>query len=457
MSSPTDGLGVDTTRRIVTVGASLAGLTAAAELRRLGFAGSLTLVGDETHLPYDRAPLTKGVLTGAIETGSTRLVGAEDLEADWLLGVAAVRLDRERRLVVLADGRQLPYDRVLVATGRRARLWPKAHEAAFDNVVTIRRREDAHELRGRLRRARKVMVLGAGFIGSEVASSCRELGLDVTIVDLADAPLETALGQPFSTAAATLQRRHGVDLRMRTSITRMIPGNDDDDRRVRQVQLDDGSVVDVDLVVVAIGSVPNTEWLAGAGLAVDPRYGLACDGTLRAVTDEAMPDDAVYAAGDVAQVPHPVYDNQLIAVEHWGTAVDHGRIAAHNMISGPGGRRTVTALPRFWSNQFGVNIKSVGLPTAADHLVVVQGSVESERGVLLYGRAGVTVAAVSLNAPRELEPYVTLITSRAPFPPDLNLPDRAPSGPPPPVPVRFARSDDSTRAPKSAWGRTPTR
>ncbi len=423
-------------RRVVVVGASLAGLRAAEELRRLGFDGSLTVVGDEPHRPYDRTPMSKGALTGAQPPGSTQLAADDDLEAQWLLGVPAAALDRQRRHVVLADGRQLPYDRALVATGRRARPWPDPATAGAANVVTVRTREDGAALRARLSTGpARVLVVGAGFVGSEVASACRELGVDVTVVDRADAPLQTALGQRVGRAAAGLQLEHGVDLRMRTSVRAMVL---DGAREVRRVDLDDGSSVDVDAVVVAIGSVPNVGWLAGSGLAVDPRAGVACDGTLRAGTTDGPVDASVYAAGDVAQVPHPVYDGHLLAVEHWGTAVDHGTISARNVLGVDGGRTTVTALPRFWSNQFGVSIKSVGVPSAADQLVVAQGSVENQRGVVVYGRAGRTVAAVALNAPRELEPYAAMITAGAAFPPVLNVPDWPEGAAPRPVPVHLA-------------------
>lgn len=427
-----------TVARVVVAGASLAGLRAAEQLRRRGFDGSLTVVGDEPHRPYDRTPMSKGALTGAQAPGSTQLVADDDLEAEWLLGVPATGLDRHRRRVVLADGRQLPYDRLLVATGRRARPWPDPATAAAANVMTVRTREDAEALRARLRAGpRRVLVVGAGFVGSEVASSCRELGLEVTVVDHADAPLQAALGQRVGGAAASLQQRHGVDLRMRTAVARLVL---DGAGEVRRAELDDGTALEVDVVVVAIGSLPNVEWLDGSGLAVDPRTGVVCDGALRARTAGGGVDEAVCAAGDAAQVPHPAYDDQLLAVEHWGTAVDHAAVAAATMLGVDGDRPRVTALPRFWSHQFGVSIKSVGVPAAADELVVAQGSVEGRRGVVVYGRAGTVVAAVAFDAPRELEPYAAMITARAPFPPVLDVPDWPLGAAPRPVPVHLASS-----------------
>lgn len=428
-----------TAERIVVVGASLAGLRTAEELRRLGFDGSLVVVGDEPHLPYDRAPLTKSVLTGRVAAGSTQLAVRDDVEAEWVLGVPAVGLDRQDQQVVLADGRRLPYDRVLVSTGMHARPWTGDGGAAVGGVVTLRTRADAEDLRARLAAGpRRVVIIGAGFIGSEVASSCRELGIDVTVVDRGDAPLQGALGHVVGPRTTALHRSHGVDLRLRTSVTGMSgPAGG-----LTRVHLDDGTSVAADVVVAALGSVGSTAWLEGSGLAVHPRGGVVCDGTLRVLTDAGVPDDACYAAGDVAQVPHPVYDDQLLVVEHWGTAVDHGVIAAHNMLARPADRTVVTVVPQFWSNQFGVNIKSVGVPSLADQVVIVHGPTE-QREVLVYGRAGVTVAAVAFNAPRELPAYGPLIEERAPFPPATGLLDwdggaeplpvtpgfRAPAGP----------------------------
>ncbi len=427
-------------RRVVVVGASLAGWSAAQELRRLGFDGSLTVVGDEPYLPYDRTPLTKGVLTGRLSPDATPLPrDAANLDAEWVLGMAAGALNRSTQEVVLTDGRRLSYDRVLISTGMRARPWPRSDEARLRGVVTVRGRDDATALAARLAgRPRRVLVVGAGFIGSEVASSCRELGLDVTVVDRAEAPLQAALGQVFGVAAAKLQREHGVDLRLRTSVARI---HDDGSGQVCAATLDDGSTVAVGLVVVAVGSVPATEWLSGSGLLLAPGRTVTCDSSLRALTVASggggpEPDDTCYAAGDVAAVPHPNYGDELLSVEHWGTAIDHGNTAAHNLLRPPAEHRPVSKLPRFWSNQFGVNLKSVGVVSVAEEMIVAQGSVRERRGVALYGRAGVTAAAVAINAPRELEPYAGLVAAGAPFPAVMEVADRG--NPPQPVGVRFA-------------------
>lgn len=452
--------------RVVVVGASLAGLSVAQEVRRLGFYGRLTVIGEEPHLPYDRPPLTKGVLTGRLAADQTQLPLEDELDVEWVLGVAATALDRKAREVVLADGRRVTYDRLVISTGSAARPWPQAGEARLQGVLTVRTRDDAADLAGRLAaRPRRVLVVGAGFIGSEVASSCRELGLDVTVVDLAQAPLQAPLGQALGAMAARLQQAHGVDLRSRTSVARI---HDEGSGHVRAVTLDDGTMLEVDLVVVAVGSVPATGWLAGSGIVLTPEGSVTCDDTLRVRTDPATTnrlgvdpsavdseyDDACYAAGDVTAVPHPTYDGAVLAVEHWGTAVEHGRTAAHNLLRAPAENRHVTALPRFWSNQFGLNLKSAGVTSVADQMLVAEGSLEQPRGVLLYGRGGTTVAAVSLNAPRELEPYAALVECGAPFPPELKVADRG--EPPAVVPVRSTGAAGTSHEPEAEVVSRPT-
>jgi 3-phenylpropionate/trans-cinnamate dioxygenase ferredoxin reductase component len=409
--------------RIVIVGASLAGLRAAEALRLAGFTGSLTLIGDEPYPPYDRPPLSKTVLTGWLPVEHTTLPRFVDIDAEWRLGVPAVALDLAGRRVQLGNGQELTFDRVLIATGTRARQWPNADEAALDGVFTVRTRDDATRLReGLAAGPDRVLIIGGGFIGSEVASVCRELGLPVTLVERSGVPLDNALGATAGGAAARLQRHHGVDLRTGVTVLAL-----EGDGRLRRAQLSDGDVVDVDLAVVALGAVRNTEWLHGAGLAADTR-GVACDASCRVFSAEGVVLDDVFVAGDVARWPHPLFDGQLIAVEHWDNAVKQAAVAAHNMVRPPTERRAYNALPAFWSNQFGLNIKSVGMPSFADEIVVTQGSTPELRFVAVYGGRGRIVAAVAVNAPLWLDFYQALITARAPFPPPFDAID-APAEP----------------------------
>jgi len=395
-------------------------LRAAEALRAAGFNGRLTLIGDEPYPPYDRPPLSKAVLLGRVLAARTGLPQERDIAAEWLLGVPAAGLDLKSREVLLADGRRVGFDRILITTGTRARPWPDPVAATLDGVCTLRTQDDAARLRARLAAGpRRVLVIGGGFTGSEVASSCRELGLSVTLTERAPTPLSGALGGAAGTVAARFQREYGVDLRCHVTVMAL---EGDGHGRLRQARLSDGDVLDVDVAVVALGAVRNVEWLHSAGLAADAR-GVVCDGSCRVFDADGIVLDDVFAAGDVARWPHPVYGGQLLAVEHWGNAVDQARTAAHNMVCAPADRRPHKPLPIFWSNQFGMNIKSVGLPTFADQITLVQGSVAEKRFVAAYGHQGRTVAAVAVNMPRWLPGYQALIEASAPFPPDLHAAD----------------------------------
>jgi NADPH-dependent 2,4-dienoyl-CoA reductase/sulfur reductase-like enzyme len=403
----------------VIVGASLAGLRAAEALRAEGFTGALTLIGDEPHAPYDRPPLSKAVLTGWLPADHTTLPQLLDIDAEWLLGVPAVGSTSgpARHVGRRASCRvRPPADRVRDAgpcvarhrTGRAGRRGGTAY---------ARRRR---RLRERLVAGpRRVLVIGGGFTGSEIASVCCDIGLPVTLAERAAAPLAGALGGAAGLVAAQVQREHGVDLRCTVTVLAL---EGDAQGRVRRARLSDGDVLDIDLAVVALGAVRNVEWLSGSGLAVDAR-GVVCDAACRAFSADAVVLDDVFVAGDVARWPHPLYDGQLLAVEHWGNAVDQARTAAHNMVCPPAERRAHKPLPAFWSNQFGLNIKSVGVPPFADEVVVTQGTVAARRFAAAYGRAGRTVAAVTVNMPRTLPAYAALIEERAPFPPVLHAAD----------------------------------
>ncbi|MDX3096704.1 FAD-dependent oxidoreductase [Streptomyces sp. ME19-03-3] len=406
--------------RIVVVGASLAGLRAAETLRDEGFEGSLTLVGDEPHPPYDRPPLSKQVLLGRVPAAGTGLPARRRVDARWKLGVAATGVDGVDKRVFLANGEELPYDRLLIATGTRARPWPNPAEAALDGVFTLWTSDDAAGLAQRLDAGpRRVLVIGAGFTGSEIASACRERDLPVTVVERGPAPLVGALGGTLGAVAAEMHRRHGVDLRCGVQVTSL-----EGDGRLTGARLSDGSTVEADVAVVALGAVRNTEWLADSGLAAGPR-GVTCDAGCRAFDMYGIVTDDVFVAGDVARFPHPLFGYQLLALEHWGNAVAQAEVAAHNMVSTGPFRRPHLAVPTFWSSQFGHNIKSVGVPTYSDRVVVAQGSLREARLVVVYGYKGRVTAAVSVNRAKWLDYYRNLIETAAPFPPEPGAADRA--------------------------------
>jgi NADPH-dependent 2,4-dienoyl-CoA reductase/sulfur reductase-like enzyme/ferredoxin len=431
------------TGRIVIVGASLAGLAAAAELRREGFTGSLTMIGDERHAPYDRPPLSKQALDGLIAADHTRLPRSDEVHARWLLGVRATGLDLVGKQVRLADGGTVGYDRLLIATGTRARPWPNEAEAALDGVFALRTLDDAVGLRQRLAgRPRRVLVIGGGFTGSEVASACRDQDLAVTVAEQGPAPLVGALGEEIGAVTADMHREHGVDLRCGITVISL---EGDAGGRLRRAHLSDWTTVDADVAVVALGAIRNTEWLRGSGLAVGA-YGVACDAGCRAVDVNGVTTDDVFVAGDVARFPHPLYDYQFVTLEHWGNAARQAEVAAHNMISGPTDRWPHLATPVFWSTQFGTNIKSVGVPTFADQVVIAQGSVDERRFVAAYGYRGRMTAAVSFDQVKWLEFYQKMIDAAAPFPPGSGAADQPADGQPVPVglPAREIRDPQAT-------------
>ncbi len=402
--------------RVVIVGASLAGLRAAEALREEGFAGSLTLVGQERQEPYDRPPLSKRVLQGLMPPEHTELPKRRVVDADWRLGVSATGLDLSDRRVHLADGQDLGFDRLLIATGVRARPWPNSAQAGLEGVCTLRTSDDARRLVERLDAGPgRVLVIGAGFTGSEIASVCRERGLQVTVAERGPAPLIGALGGVIGATAADMQRDHGVDLRCGVTVTAL---EGDGQQRLCRAQFSDGQTLEVDLAVVALGAVRNTEWLAGSGLAAGPR-GVASDAGCRAFDLNGIVTDDVFVVGDVARCPHPLYEYQLLALEHWSNAIAQAEVAAHNMMNPGPRRRPHLAIPAFWSSQFGVNIKSVGVPTFADEVAIVQGSVQERRFVAVYGYRGRVTAAVAFDQGMWLDFYCQLIETAVPFPPEF--------------------------------------
>ncbi|MEU1806827.1 FAD-dependent oxidoreductase [Streptomyces sp. NPDC019937] len=343
-------------RRVVVVGASAAGLAAAETLRRTGYDGTVTLVGDEPHAPYDRPPLSKQILGGEWDAGRLPLRGRDELDAlglDLRLGVAATGLDPAGRTVALADGAEVPYDGLVVATGVRPRRLP-----GDGGAHVLRTLDDALGLRDRLTAGTRLVVVGAGFLGAEAAAVARGLGAEVTLLEPAPVPLAPAVGEEVGRVLSRAHLDHGVDLRTGVTVTEVTGDG---------VRLADGGRVAADEVLVAVGSVPNTEWLEGSGLAVG--NGLECD-------EFSAAAPGVYGAGDVACWHNPLFGTAM-RIEHRTNATEQGVAAARNLLApGPEARRPYQPVPYFWSDQYGMRIQAYGHLRGHEEVAVVEGSLE---------------------------------------------------------------------------------
>jgi len=346
----------------VVVGASAAGLAATETLRREGYDGTLTLVGDEPHPPYDRPPLSKQFLTGQWDTGQLALRTGADLDAlglDLRLGVAATGLDPATRSVRLSDGSTVSYDGLVVATGVRPRRLPGK------DTQVLRSLDDALALRDRLGPGRRLVVVGAGFLGAEAAATAAGLGTDVTLLEPAPVPLAHVVGTEVGQVLSRAHLEQGVELRTGVTVSEVTGTG---------VLLADGEVVEGDAVLIAVGSRPNTEWLAGSGLAVDD--GVACDAYCKAAP-------GIYAAGDVARWYNPLFATSM-RVEHRTNASEQGMAAARNLLAAPEARKPFAPVPYFWSDQYDMRIQAYGHLRGHDEVVVVQGDLAERHFVVAY-------------------------------------------------------------------------
>ena len=370
------------------VGASLAGYWAAETLRRDGFKGRISLIGDEPHAPYDRPPLSKKFLAGDLDDDRLPLTTAEklaDLGLEMRLGCRATGLDVATRTLEV-DGVAEPYDGLLIATGARCRNLPGT--AGLAGVHTLRTRDDAEAIRDALANgARRVVVVGAGFIGAEVASTAIGRGAEVTMVEALEAPFGRVLGVEMGAVMADVHRRHGVDLRTGVGVDEVL-GDD----RLAGVRLADGATLEADLLVVGIGVVPNTDWLEGSGLTLDD--GVVCDETCLAAPDVA-------AAGDVARWANPRY-GEVMRVEHWDNAVQQGVHAARRLLQSDEEATPYAPVPWFWTDQYDRKVQLAGRPHTDDEVRVVAGSTAEHRFAAFYGRDGRFTAALGMNRPRQV-------------------------------------------------------
>ena len=388
-------------KNLVVVGASLAGLRAVEALRRRGFDGRLTLVGAESHLPSARPPLTTELLGGEREPDQILLRpkdAYEDLELELRLGQRARGLDLEAREVELEGGEKIAYDGLVITTGGAPRQLPGT--PSLSGLHVLRTLDDALAIRRALESTPRVAVVGAGFIGSEVAASCRQRGLEVTLVEALEVPLSGSIGSRMGRTCAALHEDHGVALRCGVAVEGF-----EGSERVESLRLSDGSRVAADLVVVGIGVRPETSWLEGSGLELDD--GVVCDATC------ATRAPGVVAAGDVARFDNPLFEERM-RIEHWTNAVEQGAAAAGRLLDGDGAE-AFAPVPFFWSDQYDVKIQFAGSVRPDDEIRVAHGAISERRFVALYGRAGRLTGALAFNRPRQLIGYRRMLRERASF------------------------------------------
>jgi 3-phenylpropionate/trans-cinnamate dioxygenase ferredoxin reductase subunit len=385
---------------IAVVGGSLAGIRGAEALRRLGFDGRLVLIGDEAERPYDRPPLSKEILRGDREPEQIRLTKPDDfaaLDLDLRLGSAAEALEPGARRLQLAGGETVAYDGLLIATGARARPLPGPPPPV--GVHTLRSLDDCLAIRSALDTGPRVAVVGAGFIGAEVAATCRQRGLEVTLIEALPSPMARVLAPSVGEVCAAAHRDAGVDVRLGVGVAAIEGGE-----RVERLRLDDGSEVAADLVVVGIGAVPETRWLESSGLTLDD--GVVCDETC------ATGAPGVFAAGDVARWHHPGY-GESVRIEHWTNAVEQSEAAAANLLAGPEGATPFAPVPFVWSDQYDLKIQATGRIRPDDELCVAHGSLEERRFVALFGREGRLTGALAINRVRLLMGYRRMLREGA--------------------------------------------
>lgn len=416
------------TERFVVIGAGLTGGTAAATLREYGFDGEVTLIGTEAHPPYERPPLSKAYLRGevAFEDSLVRPEAfwpAHGVQAH--LGVTATALDLERRVVALSDGEEVPFDRLLLATGARNRR-PSIPGFNLDGVFGLRTLEECDRIRAAAVPGARAVLAGMGFIGCEVAASLRSLGVEVMAIDAGSVPLERVVGPEVGSVLGAVHREHGVVMVSGDRVAAF-----EGHGRVERVVSGGGRTLECDLVVAGMGVEPVAELALAAG--IDVENGVLVDDRCRTSAD------GVFAAGDVANHDHPVFGRHM-RVEHWDNAIRHGRAAALSML----GRDTpYQDIPWFWSDQYDQNLQYAGYCTGWDRLVV-RGSLPERAFTAFYLQDGVVQAVVALNRGREARQAMPLIRARAAVDPErladqgVNLLDLVPRG------VALAEADRSS-------------
>jgi len=402
--STAEGLSADS--KVIVVGASLAGWRAVETLRSEGYMGSILLVGEERHLPYDRPPLSKQVLAGTWPPEKAVLADnrrAAEHRIQEVLGRRAVHLDAAARKLELDDGTLLEGDGFVLATGAKPRPLPGTDDLLQrDGLFTLRTLDDSLALRAAVTAVdeARVVVIGAGFIGAEVASTCADLGCRVTVLEALDVPLRNVLGHLVGSHFATLHEAHGVHLRTGVGVQGIRRAGAAETGRL-VVELDGGETFPADVVVVGIGVLPSTEWLSESGLTID--NGIVCDHGLFAA-------DGIVAAGDIARWQwRRDGEEEQIRIEHWQVAAEAGVAAARSLLAGRAAAPAFTPVPYFWSDQYGIRLQVLGSPRGSDEIHIAEGTPEEGKFVALFGRAGRLRAVMAISRPRQLMGFRPLL------------------------------------------------
>lgn len=374
--------------QVVIVGASIAGLRAAEALRREGYSGSLRLVGEERDGPYQRPPLSKNYLLGTSTEETLKLPLRADLDIELFRGYRIDSVDFGDKVLVSSDNRRMRFDGLVIATGATTRTLSNGRQ--LDGVYSLRTLTDAQAIRSLLLRQPKVVVVGAGFIGCEVAATCRQLGLNVTVVEPFAVPMERVLGSLVGGFLSEVHVDHGTKLLMGVKVQAL-----EGTTHVTGVRLDTGLTIPADLVIEGLGARPATDWLKHSGLMVD--NGVLCDERCR-----ALGVDGVVAAGDVANWWHPHFGK--IRFEHWENAVLQGEAAAHALLHG-NAAKPYAPVPFFWSDQYDIKIQLVGIPAPDDLFSIIEGSMAERKFLGVYGRPARPNAALAVNMPGSIHHY----------------------------------------------------
>lgn len=383
--------------KVLIVGAGLAGLRTAESLRGVGFAGEITIVGEEPHFPYNRPPLSKDALAQGLEIAGLEFKRRESVaDVTWVFDDSAISTDYQKQNVLLDSGHLESFDVLVAATGIRPRVLkvPGADKSKF----SLRNFEEAQALRTSMLSVQKIVIVGAGFIGCEIAATARKLGIEVAVVAADPEPMFRPLGAEFGSAMRRRHEDHGVEFHMNAKITGYLGGDS-----ATGVSLESGEEILGDLVVEAIGSLPNTEWLAGGEL--DLQDGVLVDSSMRAT---APSDLSIYAVGDVARYAFDLFDSTPRRIEHWNLPTETGRRAgksiAHFLTTGEVLAEPVNFVPSFWSDQYDDNLQSFGIPGIADSIKVVEGDLMGDC-VVEYLRGDNVVGVVGVNTSAKLAPY----------------------------------------------------